>query len=159
MDIPEELIKEFANPEFWCSYFPPLAKADLRSFGVYTDLSRSFITTHLNPYYDRFVSWQFTQLKAGDYIMFGKRPSIFSVKDQQICADHDRAEGEGVVPQEYTIMKMKVVQHNEALGKAGFEGKNVFLAAATLRPETAYGQTNCFVLPTGEYGAFLMKND
>ncbi|XVF56950.1 hypothetical protein PTKIN_Ptkin06aG0162200 [Pterospermum kingtungense] len=34
------------------------------------------------------------------------------------------------------------------------EGKKVFLAAATLRPETMYGQTNCWVLPDGKYGAF-----
>ena len=33
-------------------------------------------------------------------------------------------------------------------------GKQVFLVAATLRPETMYGQTNCFVLPEGVYGAY-----
>jgi leucyl-tRNA synthetase len=38
-------------------------------------------------------------------------------------------------------------------------GRVVFLAAATLRPETMYGQTNCFILPSGKYGAFEMKND
>ena len=26
--------------------------------------------------------------------------------------------------------------------------------AATLRPETMYGQTNCWVLPEGQYGAY-----
>jgi leucyl-tRNA synthetase len=26
--------------------------------------------------------------------------------------------------------------------------------AATLRPETMYGQTNCWVLPEGRYGAY-----
>lgn len=40
-----------------------------------------------------------------------------------------------------------------------FAGKNVFLVAATLRPETMFGQTNCFVLPTGEYGVYAMKNN
>jgi leucyl-tRNA synthetase len=40
-----------------------------------------------------------------------------------------------------------------------FEGKNVFYVAATLRPETMYGQTNCFVLPTGKYGIFEMPGD
>ncbi|CAA7032545.1 unnamed protein product [Microthlaspi erraticum] len=34
------------------------------------------------------------------------------------------------------------------------EGKRVFLAAATLRPETMYGQTNAWVLPDGKYGAY-----
>jgi leucyl-tRNA synthetase len=43
--------------------------------------------------------------------------------------------------------------------KDQFTGKKVFLVAATLRPETMYGQTNCYVLPEGEYGVFEMKND
>lgn len=30
----------------------------------------------------------------------------------------------------------------------------MFLLAATLRPETMYGQTNCWALPDGDYGAF-----
>ena len=30
----------------------------------------------------------------------------------------------------------------------------VYLLAATLRPETMYGQTNCWVLPEGEYGVY-----
>ena len=30
----------------------------------------------------------------------------------------------------------------------------MFLMAATLRPETMYGQTNCWVLPDGQYGAY-----
>ena len=34
------------------------------------------------------------------------------------------------------------------------EGKDVFLVAATLRPETMCGQTNLFVLPTGQYGVY-----
>lgn len=36
---------------------------------------------------------------------------------------------------------------------AGSAGK-VFLMAATLRPETMYGQTNCWALPEGQYGAY-----
>ena len=35
------------------------------------------------------------------------------------------------------------------------EGSNVFLVAATLRPETMYGQTCCFVSPDAvSYGLF-----
>lgn len=37
--------------------------------------------------------------------------------------------------------------------------KPVFLVAATLRAETMYGQTNCFVLPSGQYGLYEMQND
>ena len=35
----------------------------------------------------------------------------------------------------------------------------VYLMAATLRPETMYGQTNCWALPEGDYGAFLGRDD
>lgn len=31
--------------------------------------------------------------------------------------------------------------------------------AATLRPETMYGQTNCWALPEGQYGAYKGLND
>ena len=33
------------------------------------------------------------------------------------------------------------------------------MIAATLRPETMYGQTNCFVHPTATYGVYQMIND
>ena len=73
-----------------------------------------------------------------------------------MCADHDRAEGEHSVPQEYTLIKIKVTDEKS---KAIFKvDEPVYLVAATLRPETMYGQTNCFVLPEGDYGLFKMKS-
>ena len=38
------------------------------------------------------------------------------------------------------------------------EGRNVYLAAATLRPETLYGQTNCWIQPDENYGAFEVND-
>ena len=35
-----------------------------------------------------------------------------------------------------------------------FSDKPIFLVAATLRPETMYGQTNCWVRPDMKYVAF-----
>lgn len=34
----------------------------------------------------------------------------------------------------------------------------VYLMAATLRPETMYGQVNCWVLPEGQYAAFAARS-
>jgi leucyl-tRNA synthetase len=117
----------------------------------------SFITTDVNPFYDSFVRWQFhTLLKAGKVVK-DKRYAVFSPLDGQPCADHDRASGEGVGPQEYTLIKMKVLEMNEALSQ--FEGSNVFLLAATLRPETMCGQTNCWALPDGTYGVYKGLNN
>ena len=71
--------------------------------------------------------------------------------------DHDRASGEGVGPQEYTLVKMKVV--GEMKGKISkLNGEKVFLVAATLRPETMYGQTNCWVRPDMKYVAVRLAN-
>ena len=72
------------------------------------DWRRTFITTDANPFFDSFVRWQFQHLKARNKIKYGKRYSIYSPKDGQPCMDHDRSTGEGVGPQEYTLIKMKL---------------------------------------------------
>lgn len=146
-------IADFQDPYKWLSYFPPLAVEDLKAFGLGCDWRRSFITTDMNPYFDSFVRWQMRKLKSMGKVVKDIRYTIFSPLDGQPCADHDRASGEGVQPQEYTIIKMEVLQPFPA--KFGvLEGRKVYLAAATLRPETMYGQTNAWVLPDGKYGAF-----
>lgn len=92
----------------WLKYFPPLAERDLRAMGCGVDWRRSFITTDMNPYYDSFVRWQFWTLYRQGKIVKDKRYAVYSPLDGQPCADHDRASGEGVGPQEYTLIKMRV---------------------------------------------------
>ncbi|KAE8722265.1 putative serine/threonine-protein kinase [Hibiscus syriacus] len=151
-------ISKFQNPYEWLKFFPPLAVEDLKAFGLGCDWRRSFVTTDMNPFFDSFVKWQMRKLKSMGKIVKDMRYTIYSPLDGQPCADHDRATGEGVQPQEYTIIKMEVVPPFPA--KIGvLEGKKVFLAAATLRPETMYGQTNCWVLPDGKYGAFEINDN
>uniref|UniRef100_A0A6U2REQ0 leucine--tRNA ligase n=1 Tax=Leptocylindrus danicus TaxID=163516 RepID=A0A6U2REQ0_9STRA len=154
--VPEEIIGEFVDPNKWLSYFPPIGVDHLKKFGAGVDWRRSFITTAVNPYYDAFIRWQFNTLRKKGKVLFGKRNNIYSLLDGQVCADHDRSEGEGVGPQEYVIIKLRVLEFPGKL--AALEGRDVFLAPATLRPETMYGQTNCFVLPEGKYGAYEMEN-
>lgn len=158
MGIDRSILTKFADPVFWLEYFPPIGRQDLESLGVSCDFSRSFITTERQIYYDKFINWHFNKLKNAGVIKFGKRYTIYSKSDDQPCADHDRSEGEGVGVQEYTLVKMKVVGGKmpekllELINK-----KNCYLVAATLRPETMYGQTNAFVLPSGEYGVYENK--
>ena len=155
--IPEEEIPLFADSMHWLNYFPPLAMRDIKAMGCGVDWRRSFITTDVNPFYDSFVKWQFhTLLKAGKVVK-DKRYAVYSPLDGQPCADHDRATGEGVGPQEYVLIKMKVLELTGALSALDGQGP-VFLLAATLRPETMYGQTNCWALPDGNYGAFRGLN-
>uniref|UniRef100_A0A8C2NIQ7 Leucine--tRNA ligase, cytoplasmic n=1 Tax=Capra hircus TaxID=9925 RepID=A0A8C2NIQ7_CAPHI len=157
LGLSDDEIVKFSEAEHWLEYFPPLAVQDLKRMGLKVDWRRSFITTDVNPYYDSFVRWQFLTLKERSRIKFGKRYTIYSPKDGQPCMDHDRQTGEGVGPQEYTLIKLKVLEPYPSK-LSGLKGKNIFLVAATLRPETMFGQTNCWVRPDMKYIGFETMN-
>ena len=154
MGLSPEDIPKFVDPSYWLQYFPPLGVRDLKRLGTPVDFRRSFITTSANSFYDSFIRWQFRKLKQSEKIGFGKRPTIYSEVDGQACMDHDRAEGEGVGPQEYTAIKIELLEWTDMMKKFFAEGSKVFLLAATLRAETMPGQTNCWILPSGQYGCY-----
>ena len=159
--VADEDLYKFKDPEFWLTYFPPYAQSDLEKLGINIDFRRSFITTEKQKYYDKFIEWHMKKLKEHNFIDFGKRNAIFSMSENQPCADHDRSSGEGLGPQEYTIIKMQLIDGERVPGKIKeimSSNKKIFLVAATLRPETMYGQTNCYILPKGEYGLYEMAN-
>ncbi|KTW29950.1 leucine-tRNA ligase [Pneumocystis jirovecii RU7] len=158
LGIPNKEIYKFADAKYWLTYFPDICKEDATNFGARIDWRRSFITTDTNPYYDSFIRWQMNRLKQLQKIKFGERYTIFSAKENQPCMDHDRQHGEGINPQEYTCIKLKVISWSEnvksiIINSNLFE-KNIYMIAATLRPETIYGQTCCFVKPDISYGIF-----
>ena len=163
LGIPREEIHEFADAHHWLQYFPPLCKQDLNNFGARIDWRRSMTTTDANPYYDAFVRWQMNRLRELDKIQYGVRYTIYSPKDGQPCMDHDRNEGEGVAPQDYTALKLKVIEWAPKAAEI-VKGKipksaNVYFVPATLRPETMYGQTCCFVGPKIVYGVFKVSEN
>ena len=166
-------IPKFVDATYWLHYFPPLGQDHLQNFGSNIDWRRSFITTNVNPYYDQFITWQFYTLQSlHNKILFGKRNNVYSIVDQQVCADHDRSEGEGVGPQEYVLIKIRVANLQDPgiytipqtrHGKLQqlqmkYSSIPIYFVPATLRPETMYGQTNCFVLPDGQYQAYQVYN-
>ena len=107
--VPMDEIPKFVDAEYWLQYFPPHGQTDLTRFGLHTDWRRSFITTSTNPYYDSFIRWQFNTLKRNKVIGFGNRPTVYSIEQGQACADHARSDGEGNGPQEYTLIKLRVL--------------------------------------------------
>ena len=163
--IPQNEVHKFADAGYWLKYFPPVCRADCSKIGFAIDWRRSFITTDANPFYDSFVRWQMNRLHELGKIKFGERYTIYSTKDGQPCMDHDRQTGEGVGPQEYTAIKLEVVDFAETAKEkvkdieGVLKGKRLFFVAATLRPETMYGQTCCFVGPKLSYGMFENENE
>lgn len=103
------------------------------------------------------------RLRQLNKILYGNRYTVYSPKDGQPCMDHDRTEGEGVSPQEYTAVKLQIKELSPRAAEL-FRGKvpghsRIFFVAATLRPETVYGQTCCFVGPSVDYGLYKVSED
>ena len=145
MGLSDTLIKKFSKPEEWTKHFPDKAITDLKKFGASIDWRRSFITTSLNPPYDAFIRWQFNKLLAGEYLIKGSFPVVWCPKRGTVVGDHDRLSGEGETPQEYTLLK--------------FKGDDDYLVAATLRPETVFGQTNIWIDGEGTYAKAKVGNE
>lgn len=137
MGFSEKEIPKFSELRHWVDIFVPAAKEDFTRMGASIDWRRSFITTNMNPYYDKFIRWQFKKLKEKQLITKGKHPVVWCPKDKMVVGDHDRIKGEGETPQEFSLLKFK------------FE--DGYLIAATFRPETIYGETNFWVNPITEY--------
>jgi leucyl-tRNA synthetase len=135
--VPEEEIEKFKDRKYWINYFISWWKHDLKKAGNSIDWRRSFHTTELNPAYDKFIRWQYRKLRKLGLIERGKHPVVWCPKEQIPIADHDRAEGEGIVPEEVVAIKFP------------FEGK--YLVAITYRPETIYGVTNIWINPNTTY--------
>ncbi|NYT03944.1 MAG: leucine--tRNA ligase [Candidatus Methanofastidiosa archaeon] len=137
MEVPKELIPKFSDPEFWVTYFPEESIKDLKLLGLCVDWRRSFITTSLNPYYDKFIRWQFNKLKEKNFVVKGEHPVTWCPKCNNPIGDHARLEGEGITPEEIILLKFK------------FDGK--ILPAATYRVETVFGATNMWMNPDVKY--------
>src|SRR3989338_7864467 len=138
MGIQEKEIPKFADPLYWINYFPKETLRDLKRMGFAIDERYTFRTTSLNPPYDKFISWQFNKLKEKGYVKKGKHPVVWCPKDNLPVGDHDRSEGEGETPQQFTILKFKMDDGS-------------YICAATLRPETVFGQTNMWIDADVEY--------
>ncbi len=158
LGIPKDEIPKFTDAQYWLKYFPSCAMKDLKNSATKIDWRRSFITTDANPYYDSFVRWQMNRLKKMGKIKFGKRPTIYSPFDEQPCLDHERQTGEKLGVSEYTIIKMEVLKpFPNCLKYLEEQYQKIYVAATTLRPETLYGQTNCWILPQEKYGAYQVS--
>jgi leucyl-tRNA synthetase len=137
--IADEDIPKFTEPEHWVSYFPEKYREDWERLGLSIDWRREFITTSLNPRYDVFIRWQLSVLKDKGYVKKGKHAVVWDPVGNTPVGDHDRREGEGETPQEYTLIAFAL------------EGAKEKLAIATLRPETLPGATNLWVHPAITY--------
>ncbi len=152
MGFDDEQIKKFESPEYWVEFFVPEFRKDWKRMGASVDWRREFFTTSLNKHYDKFIQWQFRTLKKKGYVGKGKHPVVWCTHCNSAVSDHSRVEGEGETPQEFTLLKFELMKcSNGVCSMSRQDEQKEYLIAATLRPETVFGQTNVWLKPDYSY--------
>jgi leucyl-tRNA synthetase len=144
--VPASELQRFTDPYYVASYYTNEGKKSATRLGLSVDWRREFTTAH-NEGYTRFITWQYSTLKEKGFITQGTHPVVWCPNDKSPTGDHDRAEGEGVSPDEMFLIKFPLREVENSV----FEPARVFLVAATYRPETVFGATNVWLRPNGEY--------
>ncbi|MEM0288032.1 MAG: leucine--tRNA ligase [Nitrososphaerota archaeon] len=145
--VPEEEVDRFTDPVYLANYYTRLNKETVKHLGLSIDWRREFHTTSYEPLFSKFVEWQYRKLRELGYVIQGTHPVVWCPKDKSPTQDHDRLEGEGVSPEEYTLVKFRL------------EDDNAFLVAATFRPETIPGATNLWVKEDADYVEALVDGE
>ena len=133
--VPDETIKEFSDPVKIAHYFHQEIKSGMIEMGYSIDWRREFTT--IDPFFNRFIEWQFRKLKEKGLVIQGTHPVGWCPKDQNPVSQHDTLGDVEPSFTEYTIIK--------------FRYGNYILPTATLRPETIFGVTNLWVNPEVNY--------
>jgi leucyl-tRNA synthetase len=134
--VPEEELKRFVDPLYMAQYYTNEGRQIAKRIGFSVDWRREFTT--ILPTYQKFIEWQYANLREKGYVTKGTHPVVWCPKDQSPTGDHDRQSGEGVTPEEYTLIKYRL-------------DEITFIPAATFRPETIFGVTNMWINPDSEY--------
>jgi leucyl-tRNA synthetase len=134
--VPEAELKKFVDPIYMAQYYTNEGRLAAKRVGFSVDWRREF--TSVLPTYQKFIEWQYKNLQEKGYVTRGTHPVVWCPKDQSPTGDHDRQSGEGITPEEYTLIKYKI-------------DEKTILPAATFRPETIYGITNIWINPDATY--------
>ena len=134
-NVPENKIKEFVEPVKIADYFHEEIKSGMIEMGYSIDWRREFTT--IDPAYQKFIEWQFRNLKEKNLIVQGSHPVGWCPKDQNPVSQHDTLGDVEPDFTEYIVIK--------------FDLNGIKIPVATLRPETLFGVTNIWINPQVTY--------
>ncbi len=136
---PQDRIEDLETPEGVVEFFNDVYVNDYwKRFGFLADWRR--FTSSIRPDYSRFIQWQFRKLMEKGLLVQKPYYAPACVDCGPVAVDPsetDLSKGGGAEVNEYTLLK--------------FRCGDELLIAATLRPETVFGQTNFWVNPDVEY--------
>lgn len=131
----DQKLKELDDPQKIIEYFNGVYINDYwKKFGFLCDWDRFTCTTF--PDYEKFMQWQFKKLQQKDLLVQKPYFATACIKCGPVAVDPsetDISKGGNAEKNEYVLLKFKIGDD--------------FLVAATLRPDTIYGQTNLWVNP------------
>ncbi|MEM5814450.1 MAG: leucine--tRNA ligase, partial [Candidatus Aenigmatarchaeota archaeon] len=133
----ERIVRSFTDPWNIVRFFVPKVQGEYTMLGTSFDWRRSF--TSGDPEHQALVTWQFKKYKELGYLTKASYPALFCTVEKHAVAEDDivDADTDPVEKQEMVLLKFKL--------------DDSYLVAATLRPETVFGQTNLWVNPETEY--------
>ncbi len=144
---PEEKLKDLTEPMAVVNFFNDVYVNDYwKKFGFLADWRR--FTCTLFPDYAKFIQWQFHKLMDAGLLIQKPYYAPYCKSCGPVAVDAsetDISKGGNAETQEYTLLK--------------FRHGDEFLVAATLRPETVFGQVCFWVNPEVEYVRMRYKGE
>ncbi len=142
----DEDIRQLDSPKGIIDYFAKSYIKEWKNFGLSIDFS--YFTDTSREDYSSFIRWQFKKLN--DLGLLTQKPYYAPVCKNcgPVAVDPsetDLSKGGTAEVQEYTLLKFKFGSR--------------YITAATLRPETVYGQTNLWVDPHEDYAVVKVDDE
>ena len=134
-NITEESLPDLETPIGMASYFAQEIKTGMQLMGFSIDWRREFTT--VDPYYSKFIEWQFAKLRQRGFVIQGSHPVGWCPGCGNPVGQHDTVGDAEPEIEEFTVLK--------------FRRGDVVYPAATLRPETVFGVTNMWLNPDTLY--------
>ena len=141
--VPQDAIKEFAEPVKIADYFHEEIKSGMIEMGYSIDWRREFTT--IDPVYSKFIEWQINTLREKNLIIQGSHPVGWCPKDQNPVSQHDTLGDVEPDFTEYILIK--------------FQFGDYIIPTATLRPETIFGVVNLWVNPEIVYKKITVNDE
>jgi leucyl-tRNA synthetase len=134
-NIPEDELHELETPIGMATYFAHEIKTGMQLMGFSIDWRREFTT--VDPYYNKFIEWQFAKLRQRGYITQGSHPVGWCPHCGNPVGQHDTIGDKEPEIEEFTVLK--------------FKRGDLLFPAATLRPETVFGVNAMWINPESLY--------
>lgn len=133
----EETLQLFKHPQNVADFFADKIVKDFKALGYSIDWTRTFRS--VDERYKKMVEWQFRKLDSMGYLKKGSHAVLFSMEEKNAVGEDDIEDGD--------TNKVSIEEFTAVL----FKGKNFYLAASSLRPETIYAITNIWINPNSKY--------